>query len=305
MISTTDKLHEMGGLEEWSESFYFSFYDHPSGIFAFLRVGLKPNKGEKEMFCFLLMPDGTFIGTKDQAPFDNTDLAAKGLKFSLLEPEKKWNLSFSGRLPRYGAGVPKLEDVAFSVDYQALNPMFNYRECVSGEKEMISSSIASEHLEQYGRLKGQLKIGKTPYAIDGMGERDHSWGVRDWNAAKMWMWINCQFSENLAFNVTKLTVEGGDVDAGYIFMGGRNIPILSVDALTDYDSNGGPAKLSMEMTDKEGKKHRVEAVVLRTATLPFPSRDGKNLSILYEPLAKYTMDGQTGYGVAEYLIRKH
>ena len=305
MAQNTDVLHEFGTSAEWSESFYFSFYDHPSGIFAFMRIGLKPNKKEKEMFCNLLMPDGTFIGTKDQVPYDGTELAAKGLKFTKIEPEKRWNLSFAGTLLRFGADTPKPENVSFSIDYEAINPMFNYRECVSGEKEKISRKIASEHFEQYGRLKGALKIGGSGYLIDGMGERDHSWGVRDWNAAKLWLWLNCQFSEDCAFNATKLKVEAGDVDAGYMYIGGNNIPLTKVNVDTAYDQNGGPTSIKMVFTDKVGAEHIVEAAVLRTATLPFKSRDGKSLSILYEPLAKYTMENRVGYGVAEYLIRKY
>ena len=301
----TDILHEVGGSAEWSESFYFSFYHHPSGIFAFMRIGLKPNKKEKEMFCNFLMPDGTFIGIKDQAPFDGPELAARGLKFTNIAPEERWNLSFSGALLMFGAGEPKPIDVSFSIDYDAINPMFNYRECVSGEKERISQSIASEHLEQYGRLKGRLRIGGNEYAIDGMGERDHSWGVRDWNAAKIWLWLNCQFSDSCAFNVTKLTVETGDVDAGYIYNGEKNVPLVKVIAETSYDKNGGPASIKMILTDKSGREHRIDAEILRTATLPFKSRDGKSLSILYEPLTKYTMGEKVGYGVAEYLVRKY
>jgi hypothetical protein len=38
--------------------------------------------------------------------------------------------------------------------------------------------------------------------------------------------------------------------------------------------------------------------------LPFPSRDGKKLTVMHEALVEYTFNGQKGYGMAEYLVRK-
>jgi hypothetical protein len=38
--------------------------------------------------------------------------------------------------------------------------------------------------------------------------------------------------------------------------------------------------------------------------LPFASPDGSELSVMYETLARYEYEGMTGYGIAEYLVRK-
>jgi hypothetical protein len=99
-LDSTDIIHEFGTHEEWNESFYFNFYDRGQDICGFMRIGLKPNKKEKSVFCFLMMPDGNVFGLKDQAVMENNDLEAVGLKFSKLVDDKKWRLEFNGELPK-------------------------------------------------------------------------------------------------------------------------------------------------------------------------------------------------------------
>jgi len=299
----TDTLHEFGNHPDWNESFYFNFYDRKADIFAFMRMGLKPNRNEKASFCFFIMPDGSLIGTTGHEPVSTTELKVRDLRFERITPEKKWHLTFSGTMDKHTGKTNVQEQVSFELDWESLNQVFDYRECVTGMKEKISEEIATQHFEQFGKATGRLAIGGKDHAIIGLGERDHSWGVRDWNAPKMWIWLTCQFSEKSALNATKLVMDAGEVDAGFIHIKGRNVPLIEVNIETKWDPSGNPRGLEMTIDDKEGKTHNVMAEVMRPAVLPFPGRDGKNLSLLHENLARYTMKSEVGYGVSEYLIR--
>jgi hypothetical protein len=108
-------------------------------------------------------------------------------------------------------------------------------------------------LEQFGRVKGTLTVGTQEYALDGLGERDHSRGVRDWNAPKMWIWLTCQFSEKSALNVTKLVMDAGAVDAGFIYSDGEN---LAVTKATSWDANDEPKGLEMSLKDSKARHTR-------------------------------------------------
>ena len=297
----TDAIHEKKDHVEWNESFYFSFYDKTNDICAFMRIGLKPNKPLKNMFCFFMLPDGSYIGLKDDDKYDSDVLSAKNLTFTKIEPEKKWNLRFDGKLLDFSSKKPV--DVSFNFDFESLNNIFDYRDCVSGFKEKISQSVASEHLEQFGKATGDLKIGEKKYGISGLGERDHSWGIRDWNAPKMWIWLTCQFSEDTALNVTKLVVSEGEVDAGFVHIEEENLPIMKATINTNYNQDGSPNSFKMELTDKKGDLHKVNAKIIKNVKLPFTSGDGKKQSIMHETLTEYEMNGKIGYGIAEYLIR--
>jgi hypothetical protein len=304
MLMNTDVIHDFGNHPDWNESFYFNFYDKKNDVCAFMRIGLKPNKNEKSLFCFFMMPDGSLIGVKDQQSCDNPTLNAKGLNFKKLISEKKWKLTFSGMLSKVKKGIKTQERVSFDLDFESLNPVFDYRNCISGLKEEISQSVASEHLEQFGKAAGYLVVGDRGYHITGLGERGHSWGVRDWNAPKMWIWLTCQFSEKCALNVTKLVVDRGEVDAGFFYTDGKNLPLVKADIDTIYNEEGAPISLKILLKDKDCNQYHVQAEVIKRTILPFEGNDGKALSFLHEPLAKFTYKDMTGYGIAEYLIRK-
>ena len=300
---SSDVIHEFGSQEEWNESFYFNFYDRGQDICGFMRIGLKPNKKQKEVFCFLMLPDGSVMGMKDSVAMEDNELTASGLKLVKVEDEKMWHLEFSGELPKMHKDAEK-ESVSFALDFTALNNIYDYRESVSGDKEKMAQAVASEHTEQFGRTTGKLNIGTRVYDINALGERDHSWGVRDWTAPRMWVWITCQFDEGYAFNLTKLFMDKGEVDAGFIHIDGKNVPIMRADIVTEYNRDNSPNTVYMALHDKEGDVHGVKAVVKHKATMPFASRDGKVVSHMHECLAKFTLDDDVGYGIVEYLIRK-
>lgn len=300
-MTDTDTLHEKGDHTEWNESFYFNFYDPDRDACAFMRIGLKPNRDEKSMFCFLLLPDGSVAGARAREACGDGRLSAGGLSFEKLEPERLWRLRFDGAM----ATLPDMRPVRadFDVSFGSLNRVFDYRECVSGEKELMAQSVASEHLEQFGRARGTITVGGRSYTVDGLGERDHSWGVREWTAPKMWIWLTAGFSDRCALNVTRLVVDRGEIDAGFVHLDGENRPLAAVAIDTAYGPDGGPGSLRMTLTDKQGRSYEVTAEVIKKVALPFEGGDGRE-AVMHETLARYTFDGMTGYGIAEYLIRR-
>ncbi|MDW5562922.1 MAG: hypothetical protein SA339_06810 [Methanomassiliicoccus sp.] len=300
----TDMIHPAGMEKEWSESFYFNVYDKANDVCVFMRIGLKPNMDERSAFCFIMMPDGPVVGIKDQETYGRGTLDAKGLHFEVVEPEKRWKMTYGGHMACMTDKGPVPVPVSFNLAFEARNEVFDYRECVDAAGERISGQVASEHLEQFGRITGSLMVGEEQLDLSGLGERDHSWGVRDWNAPKMWIWLTAQFSDHVALNVTKLFVDQGEVSAGYFHLNGKNLPLVKAEVRTVLDPDGTPRSLAMSLVDKFGAKHKVTAEVLRLVAMPFPSRDGKSVSVMHETLAEYTFNGQKGYGIAEYLVRK-
>jgi len=300
----TDVVHEFGSHPDWNESFYFNFYDREKDICGFMRIGLKPNRDEKSMFFFLMMPDGSLIAARDTERFNNSEFSVKGLRYQKLEPEKRWRIEYSGDMARTDGAASGKAKVSMDLEFEARHKIFNYRDCVTAEKVEMSKIAASEHTEQYGRLRGRLIIDGDEVVLDALGERDHSWGVRDWIAPTMWIWLTAQFSDGIAMNLTKLMIEGGVVDAGFVFKDGGNVPIVGADIETDYAPDGGPLALRIVLRDKTGGEYRMKAGIIKTAKLPFVGSGSAGMAIMYENLAKYEFEGLTGFGIAEYLVRK-
>ncbi len=299
-----DMLHEVGEQKDWNESFYFNFYDRGNDLCGFMRIGMKPNKKEKALFCFFLMPDGSIVGLKENVEMEDNELSAKGLKFTTVEAEKKWNLSFEGELNQMDKGEVKPVKVSFALDFDAITPQFDYRSCVTPEKEKIAQQVAAEHIEQVGNILGTVKVEDREFVVRALGERDHSWGVREWTAPRLWLWVTCQFNEKFAFNITKLEMDKGDVDAGFLYLDGEMIPIVKVDVAKEFQADGSPAELYMAFYDKDGNVYGVKGVTKRKAMMHFEGEDKKQTAVMWETLTRFKMDEEVGFGVAEYLIRQ-
>jgi hypothetical protein len=282
--------------EEWNESYYFNFHDKTNDLTAFMRIGNKVNKNEKSMF-FFIMSSKLVAGIKLETPCDDNPLSIAGLKFKEAK-NGIWELKYDGSIFDPLSKVPNEFKVKMDITWEALNPVMDYVNCVDEKQAEMSSNVASEHYEQFGRASGKISIDTESYDIDALGERDLSLGVRAWESPKMWMWINSEFSNEEAFNITKLSVEEGDIDAGYFYVNSVNEPLIKSEIDLKYN-NGLPSKFSMELFDKKGSQYSVTAEVIRFGMIPVDER-----MLLIETISKYKWDNKEGYGVAEFLIRK-
>ena len=220
-----------------------------------------------------------------------------GLDFQEID-SGKWNLKYDGSIFNPLAKVPTEYKVKMDINWEALNPVMNYINCVDEKQVSMSSNVASEHYEQFGKATGIIEIDNEIFEIEALGERDLSIGVREWGSPKMWMWINSEFSHDEAFNITKLSVDEGDIDAGYFYINSVNEPLLKSDIDVEFN-NGIPSKFSMNLFDKKGSKYSVTGEVIRFGMIPVDER-----MILIETLSKYNWNGKEGYGVAEFLVPK-
>jgi hypothetical protein len=280
--------------EEWNESYYFNFHDKNNDLTAFMRIGNKINKNEKSMFFFLMSPN-MIAGIKLETPCDEKPLTIAGLDYKEIKTGK-WNLKYNGSIFN---PVDKTEfKVRMDVIWEALNPVMDYVNCVDEKQTEMSSKVASEHYEQFGKTIGKIEVDNRIFEIEALGERDLSRGVREWGSPKMWMWINSEFSHNEAFNITKLSTDEGDVDAGYFYTNSVNEPLVKSDIDVEFNK-GIPSKFKITLSDKKSSKYSVNGKVIRFGMIPVDEK-----MILIETISKYIWEGKEGYGIAEFLVPK-
>ncbi|MGZ7120296.1 MAG: DUF7064 domain-containing protein, partial [Methanobacterium sp.] len=249
---------------------------------------------EKSMFFYLMSPH-IMAGIKLETPCDEEPLNIAGLEYQEIE-SGKWKLKYRGSI--FNPLNKKEYKVNMDVTWEALNPVMNYINCVDDKQVEMSSNVASEHYEQFGKASGKIEIDGDTFEIEALGERDLSLGVREWGSPRMWMWINSEFSHDEAFNITKLSLDEGDIDAGYFYLNSINEPLVKSDI--DVEFTGGiPSKFQMTLFDKKGSEYAVTGEVIRFGMIPV---DGG--MILIETLSKYSWKGKKGFGVAEFLVPK-
>jgi hypothetical protein len=285
--------------EEWNESYYFNFHDKNNDLTAFMRIGNKVNKNEKSMFFYVMSPK-IIAGIKLETPCDNKPWNIAGLDYQEIETGK-WILTYNGSI--FNPYENTKFKVKMDVTWEALNPVMDYINCVDEKQAKMSSNVVSQHYEQFGKAVGKIDIdGESfdgeSFEINALGERDLSRGIRHWGSPKMWMWINSQFSDDEAFNITKLSVDEGDIDAGYFYKDSVNEPLVKSDIDVKF-SEGFPSNFSMILFDKKDMKYTVDGEVIIYGMVPV---DGD--MIIIETLSKYNWGGKEGYGVAEFLVPK-
>ncbi len=285
-------LENLRNHTEWNESYYFNFHDEKNDLTAFMRIGNKVNKNEKMMF-FYLMSSHLMAGIKLETNCDNKPLNIAGLNYREIKPGI-WDLRYTG--PIFNPLDKTEYRIKMDVKWETLNPIMDYMDCVDNKGIELSKTVASGHIEQFGKATGRIIIDDEVFDIDGLGERDKSVGVRAWGSPEMWMWINSAFSESEAFNITKLSVRDGEVNAGYFHTNSMNKPLIKSDIDVEY-YEGIPTRFSMNLIDAECNEYPVTGEVVRYGMIPVD----ENMNLI-ETLSRYTWKGKYGYGIAEFLI---
>ncbi|RIK09949.1 MAG: hypothetical protein DCC49_05010 [Acidobacteria bacterium] len=310
MLKPEDEfLHDPGTEDDWQESWYFNWADPEHDYFGLARIGYRPNAGDTGKIDGLILtirngkPEFVYppVDVDQEEPWGEITpeegLRAKRFTVTMEEPFKKWRLGLSGK-------------DSMDLLFESFTPVFDFNE---GERK-ISETMTAAHFEQSVKVTGWTEFKKSKIEVNGLGQRDKSWGVRAWNKTLGWNWISAQFSEDLTINVTQ-TFERPDgdeevrghegakrLDNGFVFNGGENDGVASAE--TEFTWAGTPHVMKSARTEvvtESGKEYVLEARALGHFPLV---RSG---SWLQETHCEFTLtDGDTkheGYGMLEHVWR--
>lgn len=206
MIEYADESLHPVSTGRWQESWYFNAYDPSQDLFLIARIGLRHS--EQRM-------DGLVIGTLGGLPafaypalnvampddLRSLDpvagqLRTRGLSFRCRQPLQTWELTLDR---------PRLK---LALTWSALHAPHDYR------TQGGPPGIAQNHFEHTGAVAGTVHTAGRSFTIRGTGQRDKSWGVRDWARIRGWRWISVQFGADLSFNLWDAPGEDGHTYVG-------------------------------------------------------------------------------------------
>ncbi|MFO7794836.1 MAG: DUF7065 domain-containing protein [Promethearchaeati archaeon] len=305
---------------EWNESYYLAFYDKEKEIGAVSRLGFKPNKKEAMTFFFLFLPDGFgggYFQEKKLKEF-NDSLKVGGMKHD-WKPDGTWNYKFKGNiillddtenLPEVRKN-PKLISAAknaeLNIKFNPINDVYEYSEYMTEESLELGKKAGDKHWEQIAKINGTLKVGEETYEFnDILGQRDHTYGVRDWTGVGDWLYYVIWFDEDLAVNPAAIIGEDGKLSTGgFLFRNGKNIPLKTIKVLEQTFRNDGimPVSSKLELIDNQNITHILKAEVGPIIPVPFQDKNNQQ-SILVQSFGQFQLDERTdGYGTFETLRR--
>ena len=178
--------HAPGPEQLWNESWYFDAISSDARLGMYARLGLYPNLGVAWVTAFVCGPDrptargdrlrgaaargrGAQRRGAGAQPRAGLRVAARALRVRLRARGEEH--ADPASLLRGEAGEPT--DVTFDLVWETLGDPYSYR-------------VATRY-EIPCRVSGTVTVGGETLALDGLGQRDHSWGTRDWWSAD-WMW---------------------------------------------------------------------------------------------------------------------
>jgi len=233
-----DLVHTPGDDPRWRESYYFSFFDPETGIGGFSSIGKRPARGHAGFVNVIWGPDMPTLVASELDSFDqhDDDHSVAGLTYSGEEPFGAWRLAFDGKLndggseiecdegalgPTARSGAPKVA-VSFDLTFSPAETPYLYSERDEWR------DLFDGHIDEVGRVEGEVRIGDRTEKVSGRGGKDHSWGVRDWFKPAEWRWVDLVGSGGPELELWRARIDGEWIGDGALFSGGE------AEAITSY-----------------------------------------------------------------------
>lgn len=276
----------------WGESWYFNVYDPVQDVALFTRMGLYANKGVANMAVLMTvggveaynrawhnlpLPEG------DMDIDTDTGLSLGGVSYRALELLKKFLISFHDEL------IPLKVDL----EWEGIMPAYN---AMAGHSENQATRF---HLEQAGKVTGTISFRDEQWSINGVGNRDHSIGVRNWNAFTGHNLAWPVFEDGTALGILQIHFEGGEsADLSWSFDGNEVKPMKLERYEATFNDEHKPVSAIVAAVDAGGTRY--EMTCTRKGLIHWPF-DGY---LLNEAAFEFRLaDGRLGYGLLEMGVR--
>jgi aminoglycoside phosphotransferase (APT) family kinase protein len=281
----------------WNESWYCDFADPDQGVGGYLRLGLTPNQGAAWFTALLCGPGRPTIAVVDFAaplPGDPFVLRTNGIEFthSVVSPLQTYRVGLRARGHAYddpaallrgeaGRGV----DVVMALEWTSAGTPYQYRPTQRYEIACaVSGSVTAD--------------GQTVAVAAAPGQRDHSWGVRDWWGMD-WVWSALHLDDGTHLHGLDLRLPGApSFGIGYIQPPGAPLTELhGVTAREAFSDNGLP--LATTLTLNPGALE-VVADIRGHGPLRLVAADGRVAQFPRAWATVTTSDGRGGVGWIEW-----
>jgi hypothetical protein len=286
----------------WSESWYADFADTASGFGGWMRLGLIPNQQTAWLHALLCGPNLPTVAVADveiPLPADPWAVRTGAVDFTHAadDPLQTYRIVLHGHgqsypdpaaLLRGEQGTPV--EVALDLVWSTDGAPYKYR--ITTRYEIPCT------------VSGTVTVDGRRYTIDSVpGQRDHSWGVRDWWSMD-WVWSALHLDDGTHIHAVDIRIPGvPPVGIGYIQDRDGNVTELqSIATRETFDTDGLPATASLAV-DPGGITATVD--VRGHAPVRLVSFDGRISQFPRVWAAVSTADGRQGVGWLEWNRNLH
>ncbi len=211
-----ERRHPAGPEEYWNESWYFDFTDAAGTLGGYVRLGLYPNLGVAWYWACVVGEGRPLVSVIDhevplpsagsmevrseglwadhtvETPLDHMTLGCEAFATGVDVPADTYGSDLRGdRVP-----------LGFDLEWETDGGTYSYPGVTRYEVPC--------------RVHGEILVGDEQIDFDGWGQRDHSWGVRDWWTVG-WCWTAGRLDDGTRFHATHVTLGDDPLYAtGYV-----------------------------------------------------------------------------------------
>jgi hypothetical protein len=280
-----ERVHAPGPEPFWNESWYFDFVDPDGTLGGYVRIGLYPNLGVCWYWACVvgegrklvtvvdhtvplpraggsleLRHDGLWADHNCEAPLDHWSLGLEAFGVMLDDPADTYSGMLGERMP-----------LGFELDWETDGAVFRWPSPL-------------DRYEVPCRVHGQILVGDESISFEGWGQRDHSWGVRDW-WSNGWCWSAFRLDDAAGTRVHAVTlIPSIGMAFGYVQgeAGNEVVSTFAVDDVMDLrterfldayrvETPAGGVQLSVEpvawspvlLVDPDGRESRFPRAMCR------------------------------------------
>ncbi len=220
----------------WNESVFFDWVRDET-LAGHIRIGRMP--GEARVWVWIhVLHEGEWVVLEHPfipiASVTDFDVALPGLtvKREVVAPLQTIRVvaDATGRIvtgPRAG----QLVSFGFDLVFSAAGPAHSIGESIL---DGHVSEISTSRYEQPMDIRGTQRVGEVSIAFEALGERDHSWGPRDWNIGWTFMPVSRPGLRALAIRVS--VDEETHMDLGYLVRD-EMAHVFELDFALTYDAD--------------------------------------------------------------------
>lgn len=292
-----EMAHEPTDEPLWSESCYADFVDAAQGLGGWFRLGRIANQQKAWVHALLCGPDMATVAVAD---------------IEVALPDDPWSVRTGDIELRHHATAPLQ---TYAVELRARGQAYEDPSALlrgePGDPVEVTMNLVwttngvpyqyrlTSRYEIPCTVAGTVTVDGTHYRVDAVpGQRDHSWGVRDWWSMD-WMWSALHLDDGTHLHGVNIQLPGTPAfSVGYVQDSGGNLTELqAVNFREAFGGNGLPQNttLSLKPGDITAKVDvRAHAPVRLSAS------DGRVSHFPRAWVAVATTDGRSGVGWMEW-----
>ncbi len=299
-----EQRHTPDAEDLWNESYYCDFVDADGSVGGWLRLGLYPSRQVAWWTAWIVFPDRPGVCSVDyRAPVPPGDsLVSEGgtgdarIEIDVQRPLESFRLAATA--PARTIGDPA--DV-YAHGEQTGTPSELSLDLTWATDGVPYHYDVTTRYEIPCTVSGTLTIDGETRTVDGQGQRDHSWGVRDWWAFG-WCWCSVRLDDGTRVHAVDIRMfPDVPVFFGYVQTPGAVHPLTACSVSEELGEHGFPRQGRIDV--EAGGIHRIGFDLTPVAFGPVLLRDddaGRTSRFPRAWITCRTDDGRSGEGWIEW-----